>query len=95
MDVGKRQVTVDGRSLDLTATEFDLLRTLMEHPGYVWTRANLIRTALGSDFEGIDRTVDSHMHNLRRKVEVNPKAPIYIQTVYGVGYSLEAQEADE
>ena len=92
MNIGKRQVNVDGRSLDLTATEFDLLRTLMEHPGFVWTRSELIRTALGSDFEGIDRTVDSHMHNLRRKVEADPKNPIYIQTVYGVGYSLEPQE---
>ena len=94
MDVGKRQAIVDGRSLDLTATEFDILRVLMEHPGYVWTRGELIRTALGSDFEGIDRTVDSHMHNLRHKVETDPKNPIYIRTVYGVGYTLEAQEGD-
>lgn len=94
MDVGKRRAEVDGRSLDLTATEFDILRTLMEHPGYVWTRGELIRTALGSDFDGIDRTVDSHMHNLRRKVEDDPKDPIYIQTAYGVGYSLEPQEDD-
>ncbi len=95
LDVGKRRAEVDGRSLDLTATEFDILRTLLEHPGYVWTRSQLIRTALGSDFEGIDRTVDSHMHNLRRKVEADPKNPIYIQTVYGVGYALQALEDNE
>lgn len=94
MDVGKRQASIDGRSLDLTSTEFDILRVLLENPGYVWTRGELIRTALGSDFDGIDRTVDSHMHNLRRKVEVDPKNPSYIRTVYGVGYSLEAQEGD-
>jgi two-component system alkaline phosphatase synthesis response regulator PhoP len=94
MDVGKRQVSIYGRSLDLTSTEFDILRVLLENPGYVWTRGELIRTALGSDFDGIDRTVDSHMHNLRRKVEVDPKNPSYIRTVYGVGYSLEAQEGD-
>jgi len=94
LDVGKRQASIDGRSLDLTSTEFDILRVLMEHPGYVWTRGELIRTALGSDFDGIDRTVDSHMHNLRHKVETDPKNPSYIRTVYGVGYSLEAQEGD-
>ena len=94
MDVGKRQARLDGRFLDLTSTEFDILRVLMEHPGYVWTRGELIRTALGSDFEGIDRTVDSHMHNLRHKVEADPKNPIYIRTVYCVGYSLEPQEGD-
>lgn len=88
MDVEKRRVVVNGRLLDLTATEFDILHVLMRHPGTVWTRGELIRTALGSDFEGIDRTVDSHMHNLRRKVEADPKNPIYIQTVYGVGYAL-------
>ena len=67
-------------------------RSIGNRAGYVWTRGELIRTALGSDFEGIDRTVDSHMHNLRRKVEDDPKIPIYILTVYGVGYSLGSPE---
>lgn len=88
MDVGRRLVTVNGRFIDLTATEFDILRVLLEHPGYVWTRGELIRTALDSDFSGIDRTVDSHMRNLRRKIEPDPRQPTYIQTVYGVGYRL-------
>lgn len=88
MDLGRRQVAVANREVQLTATEFDILRVLMEHPGYVWTRGELIRTALGSDFEGIDRTVDSHMRNLRRKIEADPRNPTYVQTVYGVGYRL-------
>lgn len=88
MDVGKREVRINGRSAPLTATEFDLLRTLLEQPGYVFTRDELIRRALGNDFEGIDRTLDSHIRNLRRKIEPDPKNPTYIQTVYGIGYRL-------
>ena len=88
MDVGKREVRINGRSAPLTATEFDLLRTMLEQPGYVFTRDELIRRALGDDFEGIDRTLDSHIRNLRRKIEPDSKNPTYIQTVYGIGYRL-------
>ena len=88
MDVGKREVRINGRSTPLTATEFDLLRTMLEQPGYVFTRDELIRRALGDDFEGIDRTLDSHIRNLRRKIEPDSKNPTYIQTVYGIGYRL-------
>ncbi|MCB0000596.1 MAG: winged helix-turn-helix domain-containing protein, partial [Anaerolineales bacterium] len=75
-------------SAPLTATEFDLLRTMLEQPGYVFTRDELIRRALGDDFEGIGRTLDSHIRNLRRKIEPDSKNPTYIQTVYGIGYRL-------
>lgn len=96
LDPEQRRVLLDGREIDLTATEFDILRVLLEHPGYVWTRGELIRTALGSDFDGIDRTVDSHVRNLRRKIEANPREPVYVQTVYGVGYRLSRpEETDE
>ena len=88
MDVTRRRVMAQGRMIDLTTTEFDILRVLLEHPGYIWTRGELIRTALGSDFDGIDRTVDSHIRNLRRKIEPDPHNPTYIQTIYGVGYRL-------
>ncbi|MCP4428013.1 MAG: response regulator transcription factor [Chloroflexi bacterium] len=88
MDLGRREVKADGRSIDLTPTEFDLLRVLMEQAGYVFTRSELIRKGLGADYEGIDRTLDSHIRNLRRKIEPDPKKPTYIQTVYGVGYRL-------
>ena len=93
MDVGRREVTANGRSIPLTATEFDLLHTLLEQPGYVFTRDELIRRALGSDYEGIDRTLDSHIRNVRRTIEPNPKKPIYILTVYGVGYRLDGGSA--
>ena len=93
MDLGRRQVEVDGRSIDLTPTEFSLLRTLMEHAGYVFTRSELVRKGLGANFEGIERTLDSHIRNLRQKIEPDPKNPTYIHTVYGVGYRLEESPA--
>ncbi len=88
MDVERREVRVEGRATDLTPTEFDLLRVLMEQAGYVFTRSELIRKGLGVDYEGLDRTLDSHIRNLRRKIEPDPHHPTYIQTVYGVGYRL-------
>jgi two-component system alkaline phosphatase synthesis response regulator PhoP len=88
MDVDRREVLVDKKPVDLTPTEFNLLRVLMEQAGYVFTRSELIRKGLGVDYEGLDRTLDSHMRNLRRKVEPDPRQPTYIQTVYGVGYRL-------
>jgi two-component system alkaline phosphatase synthesis response regulator PhoP len=91
MDVSRRDVVVDGRPIELTPTEFDLLRVLLEQAGYVFTRSELIRRALGADYEGIDRTLDSHIRNLRQKIETDPKNPSYIQTVYGVGYRLAAE----
>ena len=92
MDTGRRELMVEGRDVILTATEFEILRVLMEQAGYVLTRGELIRKALGSKFIGIDRTLDSHIRNLRQKVEADPKTPRYIKTVYGVGYRLESGE---
>jgi two-component system alkaline phosphatase synthesis response regulator PhoP len=92
MDTGRREFLVEGREVNLTATEFEILRALMEQAGYVLTRGELIRKALGSKFVGIDRTLDSHIRNLRQKVESDPKNPRYIKTVYGVGYRLEGGE---
>ena len=88
MDLGRREVQVNGRSSELTPTGFSLLQVLLEQAGYVLTRTALIRQGLGADYEGIDRTLDSHMRNLRRKIEPDPRNPVYIQTVYGVGYRL-------
>ena len=93
MDVNRREVTLDGRAIELTPTEFQLLHILMEQAGYVFTRTELISKGLGADFEGIDRTLDSHIRNLRSKIETNPRQPDYIQTVYGVGYKLVSPEA--
>ena len=88
MDVRRRDVRVDGRPVELTPTEFSLLQVLMEQAGYVLTRGELTRRALGVDFEGVERTLDSHIRNLRQKLEPDPANPTYVQTVYGVGFRL-------
>lgn len=90
MDIGRHEILVEGRPGFLTATEFEILRVMMEQAGYVLTRSELIRRALGGEFLGIERTLDSHIRNLRQKIEPDPKYPQYIKTVYGVGYRLEA-----
>ncbi len=92
LDVGRRELRVDGQAVDLTPTEFDLLRILMQAPGYVFTRDELLEKGLGYAYQGMGRTLDSHIRNLRRKIEANPRQPTCIQTVYGVGYRL-ADEA--
>jgi two-component system alkaline phosphatase synthesis response regulator PhoP len=88
MDLDRHEVMMGGRAVELTPTEFDLLRTLMENPGYAFTRMELIEQGLGYEYEGLERTLDSHIKNLRKKIELDPKKPNYIQTVYGVGYRL-------
>lgn len=91
MDIGRYEVRVNGQPIELTNSEFSILQALLERAGYVLTREELIRKAFGDDYEGIDRTLDSHMRNLRRKVELQ-KDHKYIQTVYGVGYRLVGEE---
>lgn len=90
LDPARYEVTLDGEPLDLTRTEYTLLRMLMENPGAVFTRSEMIENALGYSYEGMERTLDSHIKNLRRKIGDNPKEPIYIHTVYGIGYRMEA-----
>lgn len=88
MDLDRHEVMMRGNLVDLTSTEFKLLKLLLENPGYAFTRSELIEQGLGYDYEGSERTLDSHMKNLRRKIEPDTKQPVYIQTVYGVGYRL-------
>ncbi len=88
LDVDRRSVTVDGRQVDLTPTEFNLLHVLMQQEELVFTRSELIRRGLGVNYEGLERTLDSHIRNLRNKIEPDHRHPTYIQTVYGVGYRL-------
>lgn len=88
MDVRRREVRVGERAVELTPTEFTLLQVLMEQAGYVLTRGELMRLGLGVDYEGVERTLDSHIRNLRQKIEPDPANPVFIQTVYGVGYRL-------
>jgi two-component system alkaline phosphatase synthesis response regulator PhoP len=88
LDLGKRDVTIEGKAVELTPTEFNLLHIMIENPGYVFTRSELIERSLGHEYLGMDRTLDSHIKNLRRKIEPDPKKPTYILTVYGIGYRL-------
>ncbi|MEL6406067.1 MAG: response regulator transcription factor [Chloroflexota bacterium] len=92
LDVGKHRVLLDESDVELTATEFDILRTLMQSAGYVFTRDELIEKALGYSYAGLGRTIDSHIKNLRQKIEPDPKDPQYILTVYGVGYRFTEHE---
>ena len=92
LDRGTRQVAVGPRAVSLTPSEFDLLATLMSAPGRVFTRAELLTEMQGIAFEGIERTVDVHVRNLRRKIEPDPGNPRYIETVFGVGYRFSAGE---
>jgi len=91
MDLDRHEVSLADQPVDLTATEFEFLRALMEHPNHTFTRLELIERALGYEYEGLERTVDSHIKNLRRKIEPDPKQPAYIETVYGVGYRLQGE----
>lgn len=91
MDLDRYEVSVGDRRVELTATEFEFLRALMERPSHVFTRSELIDSALGYEYDGAERTVDSHIKNLRRKIEPDPQHPTYIETVYGVGYRLRGE----
>jgi len=86
--IRSREVTVNERLIELTPSEFNLLRAMMEIPGSTLTRDELVERGLGYNFEGMGRTLDTHIRNLRNKIETDPKNPAYIQTVYSVGYRL-------
>jgi DNA-binding response OmpR family regulator len=87
VDLWSRQARVRGRTISLTATEFRVLAALARHPGRVFTREELVARAFGPDYEGLDRTVDVHITNLRRKLEEDG-APRYVLTSHGLGYRL-------
>ncbi len=88
LDIGGHQATLDGRPLDLTPTEFDLLAVFLQNPGRAFTRLELLDRVQGEAYEGYERTIDAHVKNLRAKLGDNPRQPRYIQTVFGVGYKL-------
>jgi len=89
IDTWARQARLSGRTLTLTATEYKLLETLAGSPGRVFTREELLARAFGPGYDGLDRTVDVHITNLRRKVETGRK-PKYVLTAHGIGYLLAA-----
>jgi two-component system response regulator RegX3 len=86
IDLKTREVKVNEEDVDLTPTEFDLLAYLARHPGQVFTRLQLLREVQGYTYDSFARTIDTHVKNLRRKIEEDPKNPRYILTVHGVGY---------
>ncbi|MFH1560341.1 MAG: response regulator transcription factor [Chloroflexota bacterium] len=86
VDLRRHAAYLKGTQLSLTPTEFRLLVLFMSEPGRTFTREQIIERVFGYDFDGFDRTVDAHISNLRRKLEVDPEKPRYIHTVYGVGY---------
>jgi two-component system alkaline phosphatase synthesis response regulator PhoP len=88
LDVPRMQVTVGGRPVDVTPTEFELLATLARQPGRIFTRAQLLDAIHGVAFESYERAIDAHIKNIRRKIEPNPHEPRYILMVYGVGYKF-------
>lgn len=88
LDVASHTVAVRDHAVELTPTEFALLKTLMENPNHAFTRAELIETAMGYAYEGMDRTLDSHIKNLRKKIQADSAEQNYIETVFGVGYRL-------
>jgi len=86
IDPSRFRVSRTGVDVSLTPKEFRLLLTLAQHPGQVLSRATLAEKAFGYHYEGLERTVDTHIFNIRRKLEPIPSDPQYILTVFGVGY---------
>jgi len=82
------RASLAGQPVHLTRSEFNLLVVLAQNPGQTFTREQLLDRLHGIVYEGFDRSVDSHIKNLRRKIEPDPLAPVYILTVYGVGYKF-------
>ena len=88
LDPLTRSVTLEGKPIDLSALEFDLLAALLHSPGRVFTRDELIAAVWGEDFSGVDRVVDVHVSHLRRKLGDDAERPRFVATVRGVGYRL-------
>ena len=92
LDAFQRVLTLRGENVELTPTEFKLLLKLIANPGHTFSREELLETAFGDGYEGFGRTLDTHIGNLRKKIEADPKNPIYIQTVYSVWYRFKREE---
>lgn len=84
------RVSKSGNEINLTSNEFKILLVLASNPNQVFSREQLIDLSFGYDYDGFDRTIDTHIKNIRHKIEDNPKSPNYIQTVYGAGYKFNA-----
>jgi DNA-binding response OmpR family regulator len=86
IDLSGHDVSLNDEKIDLTPTEFTLLETMASQPGRVFTRLQLLDASQGTAYEGYERTIDAHIKNLRAKIEPDAKEPIYIETVFGIGY---------
>jgi two-component system alkaline phosphatase synthesis response regulator PhoP len=86
IDVPRMIVGRNGTTIDLTPTEFQLLAALARQPGRVYTRAQLLDAVRGIEVESFERAIDTHIKNIRRKIEPDPRRPRYVLTVYGIGY---------
>jgi len=92
IEVDKMEVKKSGDGISLTSNEFKILIALVSNADHILSREQLIEASFGYDYEGFDRTIDTHIKNIRYKIENNPKSPKYIQTVYGVGYRFNPQK---
>lgn len=88
IDLVNHRIIKQGNEVKLTPNEYKILVCLVKHPNRVYTRDELITLAFSEDFEGFDRTIDSHIKNLRSKIEDDSKNPVYVKTIYGVGYKF-------
>ena len=86
IDLEGHRVNRGGEPIQLSRMEFNLLTVLAQHPGQTFSRAQLLSRMHGVAYDGFDRSVDAHVKNLRRKLEPDPSNPIYVETVYGIGY---------
>ena len=88
IDMPRHTVSINGKSIAFTPTEFKILRTLAQSPGRVYSRLDLLEIALGEEYSGYERTIDTHIRNIRKKIETDFSNPDYIVTVHGIGYKF-------
>jgi len=88
LDTARRMLAAGQRQVELTPSEFEILRVMLSSPGRVFSRAQLLEAAQGVTYEGYERTIDTHIKNLRQKIEEHPRRPRYLLTVHGVGYKI-------
>lgn len=86
IDIESMRTFVEGKEVHLTKNELLIVQTLFTHPNKIYTRDEIIEVTFGMDYEAFDRAIDTHIKNIRQKIEADPKNPVYIRTVYGVGY---------
>ena len=93
IDPVRHEVRLAGETVEVTPKEFSILEALARSPGRAFTRTQLLQEAFGFDYEGLERTIDVHVLNLRKKLEPDPGSPTYLLTVYGVGYKMAELDA--